>query len=212
VQVKEIAILDYGLGNIFSINESFKKLGFKTNLISSPDDFKNIETLILPGVGAFGVAMDYLKQHHLIAPIKEHVALGKPLIGICLGMQLLFESSTEHGKQDGLGIIKGSVEKFTPVNNLPMRVPHIGWNKVYLGKEFEKNTNFKIFNEERDFYFVHSYFAKPSNKQDVLLNAEYAGLEFCAAVKHNNILGFQFHPENSAQNGQLLIENIPLFI
>jgi len=209
MQVNQISILDYGLGNIFSINECLKKAGYATKLISKREEIESAEFLILPGVGAFGVAMNYLKQNHLVMPLLQHVATGKPLVGICLGMQLLFESSEEHGYVAGLGLIKGHVKKFQPLENSPMRIPHIGWNKVNIPNNEDQQYLSFLKKEEPYFYFVHSYHANPENPNNLLLTSEYAGLNFCAAVKHQNIVGFQFHPENSAQLGQLLIKNIP---
>lgn len=212
MQVKEISILDYGLGNIFSINECLKKAGYSTKLIKEGSEVEESQILVLPGVGAFGVAMNYLEQNNLVQPLLQHAAAGKPLIGICLGMQLLFDSSEEHGFVRGLGLIKGKVKKFEPVDNLPMRIPHIGWNKVNIPNNENQQYLEFLKNEEPYFYFVHSYHANPENNNDVLLNSAYAGVDFCAAVKHQNIVGFQFHPENSAHLGQQLIMNIPNLI
>jgi imidazole glycerol-phosphate synthase subunit HisH len=206
----DISILDYGLGNIFSINESFKKAGFTTKLISTASEIEKAETVILPGVGAFGKAMESLKENNLINSIKSHVSKNKPLVGICLGMQLLFEESSEHCNIEGLGLIKGKVRKFEPLLGIPMRIPHIGWNEVY-GVENENASHLSFLNKQEAnyFYFVHSYYVEPKNKVDILLEATYAGVKFCAAVKNKNILGFQFHPENSAQTGQELIKHLP---
>lgn len=196
-----IAIIDYGVGNLFSLSSSFKALGADTVVTGDPEVIKKADKLILPGVGAFGDAAKKLRDCGLDTIILEETKNGKPLLGICLGMQLLFEKSFEYGEHSGLGLIKGQVvpmEGKIPTN---LKIPHIGWNAL---KFYGKNPLFKYINEGDCVYFVHSFYAE--NCEDSLTATAEYGKELTAAVADNNIFGCQFHPEKSGEVGLKILK------
>lgn len=195
--MKKLGIIDYDQGNIKSLKNAINRVGFECNLLNSNENLNDYDTLFLPGVGAFSGAMHNLNSKGLVKPIKEYVNSGRKLVGICLGMQLLFEKSFEFGEFDGLALIEGEVLPFE--NEVELKIPNVGWNYV-INKQ-----NYSIL--ESDYYFVHSYYCKPKNNDDVLFTSIY-GIEFCSAVKKNNIVGFQFHPEKSQKKGLELLKTI----
>ncbi|MCK4974956.1 MAG: imidazole glycerol phosphate synthase subunit HisH [Sulfurimonas sp.] len=198
-----IAIVDYNMGNLASVQNAFAKLGEKTIVESDPAKFKDYDKLILPGVGAFGDAMEHLRDRNMIEAIREYAKSGKYMLGICLGMQLLFESSEEFGSHEGLGLIKGSVTAFdTTKFSEPLKVPHMGWNRMFT----EEHPLFKNLDEEHYLYFVHTYHVNCANKDDIVGRTNY-GYEFTSAVAHDNIMGIQPHPEKSHKNGLKILEN-----
>ena len=198
-----IAIVDYNMGNLASVKNAFAKLGKDTVVESDPEKFKEYDKLILPGVGAFGDAMQHLRERGMIEAIKEFAASGKPMIGICLGMQLLFESSEEFGKHEGLGVIKGRVTAFDSSKfSEPLKVPHMGWNRMFT----TQHPLFEGLDENHYLYFVHTYHVTCTNPEDIIGETEY-GYKFTSAVAHNNIMGIQPHPEKSHENGLKIIEN-----
>ncbi|NCO00918.1 MAG: imidazole glycerol phosphate synthase subunit HisH [Epsilonproteobacteria bacterium] len=198
-----IAIVDYNMGNLASVKNAFAKLGKETVVESNPENFKKYEKLILPGVGAFGDAMEHLRERNMIDAIQEYAASGKPMLGICLGMQLLFDSSEEFGATQGLGLIKGKVVAFdTTKFSEPLKVPHMGWNKMFT----KSHPLFKGLDEEHYLYFVHSFHAVCDNEEDVIGTTEY-GYKFASAVACGNIYGIQPHPEKSHKNGLAILEN-----
>ena len=205
---KKIIIVDYGLGNLFSINEACKYLGYSTVISSDPKKILGASNLILPGIGSFEVAMKQLNKLELIETITDYVKSGKPIMGVCLGMQLLFEKSTEFGLHKGLGFIKGQVIRFPDViNNNNIRIPHTGWNKIYKKEIDWNNTPLENTNNESFMYFIHSFYAQPYLKENILTYTTYSGFEFCSSVKKDNIIGFQFHPEKSGKDGLLIYDN-----
>jgi len=198
-----IAIVDYNMGNLASVKNAFAKLGKETVVEITPENFKKYEKLILPGVGAFGDAMEHLRERNMIDAIQEYAASGKPMLGICLGMQLLFDSSEEFGATQGLGLIKGKVVAFdTTKFSEPLKVPHMGWNKMFT----KSHPLFKGLDEEHYLYFVHSFHAVCDNEEDVIGTTEY-GYKFASAVACGNIYGIQPHPEKSHKNGLAILEN-----
>jgi len=198
-----IAIVDYNMGNLASVKNAFAKLGKDTIIESNPEKFKEYDKLILPGVGAFGDAMEHLRERGMINAIKEFAASGKPMIGICLGMQLLFESSKEFGEHEGLGLIKGHVAAFDESKfSEPLKVPHMGWNRMFT----KKHPLFEGLDENHYLYFVHTYHVTCTNAEDIIGETEY-GYRFTSAVSHNNIMGIQPHPEKSHKNGLKILEN-----
>jgi imidazole glycerol-phosphate synthase subunit HisH len=198
-----IAIVDYNMGNLASVKNAFSKLGKETVVESDPAKFKEYDKLILPGVGAFGDAMEHLRQRDMIDAIKEFAASKKPIIGICLGMQLLFESSEEFGEHEGLGLIKGHVKAFDETKfSEPLKVPHMGWNRMFT----KEHPLFVGLDEEHYLYFVHTYHVTCTNPEDIIGETEY-GYRFTSAVAHDNIMGIQPHPEKSHENGLKILEN-----
>ncbi len=198
-----IAIIDYNMGNLASVKNAFAKLGQKTVVESNPEKFHEYEKLILPGVGAFGDAMQHLKERQMVEAIQEFAKSGKPMLGICLGMQLLFESSQEFGEHEGLGLIKGSVVKFDSTKfDEPLKVPHMGWNRMFT----KEHPLFEGLDDEHYLYFVHTYHVTCKDEKDIIGETFY-GYKFTSAVAHDNIMGIQPHPEKSHKNGLKILEN-----
>ncbi len=198
-----IGIVDYNMGNLASVINAFKKVGADTRLESNPEKLANYDKLILPGVGAFGDAMEHLKSNGMDSAIKEYAKSGKPLLGICLGMQLLFESSQEFGATEGLGLIEGKVVAFDKSKfDHKLKVPHMGWNELFKQKDVKL---FEGLEEEFYLYFVHSFHAVCDDKYAI--GKTYYGYEFVSAVNKDNIYGIQPHPEKSHKNGLKIIEN-----
>ena len=198
-----IAIIDYEMGNLKSISKLLQYLNVKSIITSKKKEILNADGVILPGVGAFGDAMNHLKEKNLIPIINDIDSENKPLFGICLGQQLLFSKSYEMGEHEGLDLIKGSVISFDleKVN----KVPQIGWNSV----EF-KNTDHYLIQDIPDnsyFYFVHSFYVIPDNKNNILGSTQYGDIEFSSIVFKDNIIGTQFHPEKSSKDGIKMYQN-----
>lgn len=196
-----LAIIDYGVGNLFSLQCSLKKIGVEAVVTKDADVIKNADRIILPGVGAFGDAAEKLRATGLVDVIKEQAQSGKPFLGICLGMQLLFDKGYEYGEHDGLGFIKGNVIPLEGKIPAELNIPHMGWNALSL----DKNCPLFKYIEDGDFvYFVHSYFATDCN-ESVVATAEY-GIPVTAAVCKGNIFGCQFHPEKSGETGLKILK------
>lgn len=197
-----VAIINYNMGNLASVYNACHLLDAKAQIVSDPSEVKNFDRVILPGVGAFGDAMEHLKQTGMKDAVKEFAKSGKPMIGVCLGMQLLFESSEEFGAHEGLGLIPGSVIHFdkSKMNMEDHKVPHMGWNKVF-------NKPNPLFDgvENPYLYFVHSYHAQTEDKYTI--GKTLYGYEFVSAVNNENIYGFQPHPEKSHDNGIKILDN-----
>lgn len=196
-----IAIIDYGVGNLFSLTSSFKYVGADVVVTSDPNEIKKADKIILPGVGAFGDAIKKLKDTGLDKIVIEEAKNGKPLMGICLGMQLLFEKSYEYGEYEGLGLLKGSVVSMENYIDESLKIPHIGWNSLSIKKE---SPLFKYLKNGDCVYFVHSYFAKDC--EDSLLATTEYGKELTASVAYKNIYGCQFHPEKSGDVGLKILK------
>ena len=197
-----IAIIDYGVGNLFSLTCSFKSIGADICVTSDPEVISKAERIILPGVGAFEDAAKKLRESGLDKVIKEECAKGKPLLGICLGMQMLFECSYEYGEHEGLGLIKGSIRPISDVIPVGLKIPHIGWNALSFGTN--KDELFKYINEGDCVYFVHSYYGADC-AESVIATAEY-GAPLTAAVRRDNVCGVQFHPEKSEKVGLSILK------
>ena len=192
-----VAIVDYGVGNLFSLTSSFKQIGVEVVTSGDKEIIKKADKIILPGVGAFGDAADKLFSSGLADIIIERAKSGVPVLGICLGMQLLFEKSYEYGEHKGLGLIKGEIRPIKEVIPNDYKIPHIGWNALTFGEK--KSGLFKYINEGDHVYFVHSFYgAKCSDS--IIATAEY-GAPLTAAVASNNVYGCQFHPEKSGNVG-----------
>jgi len=200
--MSKIVIIDYGISNLTSVANAFSYLGEKTIISNKAQDIKDAEKIILPGVGAFGDGMKNLKELGLIEVLNEEVIKnGKPLLGLCLGMQLLADEGEEGGLIKGLGYIQGKVKKLEPKDK-NLRVPHIGWNDVFLKKDCPLLSGLK---EYEDFYFVHSYHLVP--EEDVTVGTCEYGEKFVAVVQKNNIFATQFHPEKSQRPGLKILKN-----
>lgn len=199
-----IAIIDYGVGNLFSLSSSFKSIGANTVITGDPEIIRKADKLVLPGVGAFRDAREKLSVSGLDKVITEETAKGKALLGICLGMQLLFEKSYEYGEYDGLGLIPGKVVPMKPVLPPELKVPHIGWNELIFPKDKEKSKIFKYLNEGDHMYFVHSYYA--ADCEDFVSSKTEYGALLTASAEKNNVFGVQFHPEKSGEKGLLILK------
>ena len=192
-----IAIVDYGVGNLFSLKSSFLAIGVDAVVTSDAEIIKKAEKIILPGVGAFEDAAKKLRESGLSDIVIAEAKAGKPILGICLGMQLLFDKSFEYGEHEGLGLINGEVRPISEVIPKGLKIPHIGWNALTFGEN--KSPIFKYLNEGDCVYFVHSYYATKCNGA-VIATAEY-GAPLTAAVAKDNVFGCQFHPEKSGKVG-----------
>ena len=196
-----VAIVDYQMGNLRSVQKGFEHVGHAATITSDARELARAERIVLPGVGAFGDAIAELKRRDLVGPIRDAIAAGKPFLGICLGLQLLFEVGYEGGQFEGLGILRGKVVRF----ELPheQKVPHMGWNR---GRLLQAAPVLKGIADGTYFYFVHSYYVVPEDRGVIAIEADY-GHEFCAAVWRDNLFATQFHPEKSQANGLRILKN-----
>ncbi|WP_353661197.1 imidazole glycerol phosphate synthase subunit HisH [Hydrogenimonas sp. SS33] len=198
-----VAIIDYNMGNLASVQNALAKVGSASRIVSDPDALKNYDRAILPGVGAFGDAMAHLRQNGMDEAVRTFAASGKPMLGICLGMQLLFQKSREFGEHEGLGLIPGEVVPFDEKKfQTPHKVPHMGWNELFVQKE---SPLFHWLPEAFYLYFVHSYHAVTA--EPYILGRTWYGYEFTSAVQKENIYGFQPHPEKSHDQGLRILRN-----
>ena len=196
-----IAIIDYGVGNLFSLKSSFLAIGEEVIVTADKNEIEKADKILLPGVGAFSDAANKLKASGLDNVIKQEVKKGKPLLGICLGMQLLFEKSFEYGEHEGLGLIKGAVKPIADVIPQNLKIPHIGWNELLFTK---KSPIFSTLPENPYVYFVHSFYATDC-EESVIANTEYSA-NLTAAVQNKNVFGCQFHPEKSGEIGLKILK------
>ena len=202
-----IAVIDYGVGNLFSLLSSLNYVGLHTKLTNDIEEIKNANGIILPGVGAFRDAIGNLEKYGLKETLISEAKKGKPFLGICLGMQMLFEKSYEYGEYEGLGLINGTVEeikKYIPENS-DLKIPHMGWNSLIINDSFKDDKILKDVNDNEYVYYVHSYFAKTDMK-NIVAYSEY-GTKIPGIVKNENVYGMQFHPEKSGDTGLKLLKN-----
>tara|TARA_A100001388_G_scaffold256101_1_gene221011 strand:+ start:2051 stop:2686 length:636 start_codon:yes stop_codon:yes gene_type:complete len=205
---KKITIIDYGVGNILSIQNAIRFNGFDPIITSNPELIDRSSHIILPGVGAFPAAMEKLKKLNLIDPIQSFKEKGKFILGICLGMQLLFSKSEEFNNTEGLRLIEGDIVKLDKFNNYNnIKLPNIGWRKLDIDSSNNKIELLTDIKKNSQFYFVHSYALKEISKDVKIIKSSYGNVNFPAIVKENNIFGCQFHPEKSRENGLKLINN-----
>jgi glutamine amidotransferase len=200
-----VGVVDYGLGNLRSVSKALELAGAKVTVSSIPKDLLSAKGLVLPGVGAFFRGMENLKKAGLTSVIKDAIGQGRPFLGICLGLQLLFSASEEHGTTGGLDVIKGKVRKFKG----DVKIPHMGWNQVSITTRDTPHATRELFKDIPDnsyFYFVHSYFVEPQDKSVIYGTTEYAGT-FVSAIKKNNLYAVQFHPEKSGPAGLQVLKN-----
>lgn len=199
-----IVIIDYGMGNLKSVKNALDFLGLKSKISSDLKDIQNAKALILPGVGAFPDAMDTIERLSLDEIIKKEVGKNKPLLGICLGMQLLFENGFEGIERKGLGLLKGSIVKMKDDKENNIKIPHIGWNNLIYNK---KDELFNSIEEGKFVYYVHSYFVQNYNDDDLVAYSEYGDNKIPGVVRCNNVMGAQFHPEKSGTVGLAILKN-----
>lgn len=196
-----IVVVDYGMGNLRSVQKGFEKVGSAAVISRDIGKIANASRLVLPGVGAFPECMKNLASLNLIDPILEFIESGRPFLGICLGLQLLFEESEEFGIHDGLKVIPGRVKGFE--RNMGLKIPHMGWNEVLFRKE---TPIFRGIPDGAFFYFVHSFYVEPLNISDIAAESGY-GITFTCAVSRDNVFAVQFHPEKSQENGLRILKN-----
>lgn len=196
-----VVVVDYGMGNLRSVQKGFEKVGASAVVSRDLVEIRNAGHLVLPGVGAFPECMRNLNRLNLVEPILEVIEKGRPFLGICLGLQLLFYESEEFGYHEGLRIIPGKVKAFD--RNMGLKIPHMGWNEVYFRKE---TPIFRGIDDGSFFYFVHSYYVDPDETEDVAAETEY-GVTFTCAVHRDNVFATQFHPEKSQENGLRILKN-----
>jgi imidazole glycerol-phosphate synthase subunit HisH len=194
-----ITIIDYGVGNLRSVQKGFEHVGLKAEIVDNPEAVVNAPAVVLPGVGAFKDAMESLKKTGMDQAVQEVVKKGTPLLGICLGLQLLFNSSEEFGLTEGLGIIPGKVVKFDE----GLKIPHMGWNEMEI---VNPNPIIKGIPNGSAFYFVHSYYCLPDHTKDIVTATEY-GIKYTSIAAKDNVFGIQFHPEKSSTLGLQILKN-----
>ena len=199
-----IAIVDYGMGNLRSVQKAFEKIGATARIVPFPRDIEKASGIVLPGVGAFGHAMENLRMIGWDVALRDAVERGVPFIGICLGMQLLFESSEEMGQHEGLGILRGEVKRFSS----DLKVPQMGWNQMQIR---QSNPLLRDVADGSYAFFVHSYYCAPRDPSIVLATTNY-GIEFASVVGRDNVFGAQFHPEKSQSVGLKMLENFAAII
>lgn len=203
-----ITIVDYGMGNLRSVQKAFEHIGAAAAVSSDPEAIEAAPAVVLPGVGAFGDAMANLRRAGLVEPIRRAIGDGRPLLGICLGQQLLFEESEEMGRHQGLGVFRGRVLRFSEGaaderKPIRLKVPHIGWNQIHLRRPSPLLAGVM----DGDFvYFVHSYYVAPADPQVILATTDY-GVDFASVVGRDNVFGIQFHPEKSQDVGLRILRN-----
>ena len=199
-----IAIIDYGVGNLFSLRSSFAAIGQEAVVTNNIEEIRRADRLLLPGVGAFQDAAEKLRASGMDKAVTEEAAKGKPLLGVCLGMQMLFEKSYEYGEHQGLGLIAGEVRPIAPMIGQGLKVPHIGWNGLQFPKNKEKSRLYRYIEEGDCVYFVHSYAAVGC--EDALTAATEYGAMLTASVERENVYGTQFHPEKSGSVGLKILQ------
>jgi len=208
----KVALIDYNMGNLFSVKRALAFVGLESIITNSRDEILNSDAVILPGVGAFGEAINNLKQNDLVSSVLDFINSGKPFMGICLGMQLLFSKSYEFGFYEGLDIIKGDIVRFENKTNevAKIKVPHVSWNQVRRIQDQNRNWDASLLADTSDgayMYFVHSYYAEPEQESDMLSVSCYGTKEYCSGVKKENVEAFQFHPEKSGKEGLKILQN-----
>ena len=204
--MKKVTIIDYGTSNLKSINAAFNYLGYSTLITNEKKKIINSDLLVLPGVGSFPVVMQYLTKKNLDISIKDYIDTNKPFLGICLGMQVLFEYSYEFKKTKGLGILKGNVNHLMDKNRKKkLMVPNTGWIPLKENKIFSQKNLISI-SKNMNFFFTHSFFANPKNKHLISSYINFGKEQICSSVQHNNIFGMQFHPEKSGNKGLNLLK------
>ena len=198
-----IAIVDYGIGNLRSVQKAFESVGASAQLVTQPDLIRAADKVVLPGVGAFKDCVDSLRASGLLQPVLDHIASGKPFLGICVGMQMLFDIGCEDGEHKGLGVLKGKVVRFDVDQTMSLKVPHMGWNQLSVRKPSPLLNDLP---EGAGVYFVHSYHCVPNDDSIIASTTDY-GRPFVSSVWKDNVLATQFHPEKSQKVGLQILGN-----
>lgn len=196
-----IAIIDYGMGNLRSVQKAFETVGASAKITNNPAEILSASATVLPGVGAFGDCMNNLRNLNLVDVVHKAIQSGKPFLGICLGLQLLFDQSEEFGPVQGLGVLRGKVIRFSVSGEPSLKIPHMGWNSV---KVLKHTPFFEAIPDDSYFYFVHSYYVLPDDPTVVSTTTSY-GVDFVSGIQRDNIYAFQFHPEKSQSRGLALL-------
>jgi glutamine amidotransferase len=199
----DVAIIDYGVGNLRSVEKAFAAAGHEAIVTSDEDELRQASRLVLPGVGAFAACMSALRDHGLVNLVREQVAVGKPLLGVCVGMQMLFEESEEFGTCEGLGFLEGRVRRF---DDSELVVPQVGWNQI---RQCKAHRLFTGIEDEAFCYFVHSYYCEPADDEVIVGETDY-GVEYASVVAKGNVCGVQFHPEKSQAVGLKMLANFAM--
>jgi glutamine amidotransferase len=216
-QKPRVAIVDYGMGNLFSVRQACEHAGLNVRITSARDEIESADAVILPGIGAFGDAMATLSRLDLVGVLRDVAASGKPLVGVCLGLQLLMTESLEFGLHKGLGIIEGQVVKFdNPLEGeRKLKVPQVGWNSVHRARRAGVGDNrawddspLAEIKDGEFMYFVHSYIVQPEDENVILTVSRYGQIEFCSSIHSHNIFACQFHPERSGSEGLKIYRNL----
>ncbi len=197
-----IAVIDYGIGNLGSVKNALDYLGLENIITSDKEQILSADKVILPGVGAFGDAIDTFRNRGFEPVLNEFIKTGKPVLGICVGMQMLFEYSNEFGRHKGLGIMKGEIVKFDESKDNSYKIPHMGWNQI----EVVSDNHLLKGLDGKDVYFVHSYYLT-GNDENIIAYTTYAGVKYGSAVKKDNVYACQFHPEKSGETGLQILRN-----
>jgi len=195
----DVAIVDYGVGNLRSVEKAFAATGHRAIVTSDPNELRKADRLVLPGVGAFAACMNGLRDYGLAELVIERAREGTPLLGVCVGMQMLFDESDEFGKTNGLGLVRGRVRRF----GQELVVPQVGWNRIHQRRE---HSLFAGIYDDAFCYFVHSYFCEPAN-EDVVMGATEYGVNYASVIAKDNVCGVQFHPEKSQAVGLQMLSN-----
>lgn len=205
--MKKVSIIDYGMGNLLSMQRALEKNGAQVSVATTPEEILLADRLVLPGVGAFPDGMAELNTRGMISAIHEYVKTGKILLGVCLGMQMLFDESEEIQATTGLGLIKGRVIKLPEMqaNGQLNKVPHVAWSQIYPTENSWENTFLRTTQPGTFMYFVHSFYAVPDNENSILAQSPFGDIQFCAAARSENVWGTQFHPEKSGEEGLKLL-------
>lgn len=199
-----IAVIDYGMGNLKSVQKALRILGAEVKIISNREKLSSADKAVLPGVGAFRDAMEGIEERGLRRAICDFIKSGKPYLGICMGFQILFEESEEGGTNKGLGIFKGRVKRFP--ESLGLKIPHMGWNELNFRKDWQNCPMLKSTRDKSYFYFVHSYYVEPEDKDPVVCTTDY-GIKFAAMLWKDNVYAVQFHPEKSQEAGLRMLKH-----
>ena len=206
-----IGIIDYGSGNIFSVSNALKKINISNCIVKDASQIENFSTILLPGVGNFKSCIDKFKNKNFMDPVLAHVSKGKKIVGICVGMQMLFEFSEENGLNNGISLIEGNVTLLKPnkqSSDNKLRLPNMGWSTIKINEKNNLVKNYFKNIDSLDFYFAHSFACRLKNNIDEIASNKYGNEEYSCVIKRNNLVGIQFHPEKSGKSGLQLLKNI----